>query len=306
MEFRNLFTFLKVAELKNISKAAEKLGYSQSAVTIQIKQLEKELGVQLFERIGKGVSLTDKGQEFIFHANEILRVTSTAIETTKHSHAYEPKQLTGSLNIGSVESISTALLPEILIQFYKLYPKVEIIVHTSKKDELINKIHDNTIDLFLTLEQKNLFPSLHRTLLSKEPIIFIAPVQNDYIQNNTIDLDSISKIPFVLTERGESYRYELERLVSQKDIKLRSLLEISNTETIVHLVEAGLGISYLPYFSAKNAIQKGSIMEVKNDFLSTEMWIQMFYHKNKWISPQLEAFIKVIENFFQEGPISIL
>ncbi len=301
MEFRNLVTFLKVAELKNISKAAEKLGYSQSAVTIQIKQLEKELEVQLFERIGKGVSLTDKGKEFIFHANEILRVTAVAMETTKHSHAHEPEQLTGILNIGSVESISTALLPDILIQFHKQYPKVEIVVHTSKKDELINKIHDNTIDLFLTLEQKSLFPNLHRTLLSKEPIIFIAPIQNDYIKGNKIDLESISKIPFVLTEKGESYRYELERLVSQKDIKLHSQLEIGNTETIVHLVEAGIGISYLPYFSAKNAIQKGTIMEVKNDFLSTEMWIQMFYHKNKWISPQLEALISVIENFFNEG-----
>ncbi len=301
MEFRNLVTFLKVAELKNISKAAEKLGYSQSAVTIQIKQLEKELEVQLFERIGKGVSLTDKGKEFIFHANEILRVTAVAMETTKHSHAHEPEQLTGILNIGSVESISTALLPDILIQFHKQYPKVEIVVHTSKKDELINKIHDNTIDLFLTLEQKSLFPNLHRTLLSKEPIIFIAPIQNDYIKGNKIDLESISKIPFVLTEKGESYRYELERLVSQKDIKLHSQLEIGNTETIVHLVEAGIGISYLPYFSAKNAIQKGKIMEGKNDFLSTEMWIQMFYHKNKWISPQLEALISVIENFFNEG-----
>lgn len=201
MEFRNLVTFLKVAELKNISKAAEKLGYSQSAVTIQIKQLEKELEVQLFERIGKGVSLTDKGKEFIFHANEILRVTAVAMETTKHSHAHEPEQLTGILNIGSVESISTALLPDILIQFHKQYPKVEIVVHTSKKDELINKIHDNTIDLFLTLEQKSLFPNLHRTLLSKEPIIFIAPIQNDYIKGNKIDLESISKIPFVLTEK---------------------------------------------------------------------------------------------------------
>ena len=301
MEFRNLVTFLKVAELKNISKATTKLGYSQSAITIQIKQLEKELGVQLFERIGKGVTLTDKGKDFIFHANEILRVSHTAIETMKMNQSFQSEELTGTLKIGSVESISTALLPDILIQFHKLYPKVEIIVHTSKKDDLLNKIHDNTIDLFLTLEQKCLFPNLQRTLLSKEPIIFIAPSKNSFFKDGKIHLDTIFNLPFILTERGESYRYELERVLSQNDLMIHPKLEISNTETIVHLVEAGIGISYIPYFSAKNGLQKGSIIEVQNDFLSVEMWIQMFYHKNKWISPQMAAFIHILTMFFNQN-----
>ena len=79
MEIRNILTFLKVAGTQNFSKAAEQLGYSQSAVTIQIQQLEKELGTQLFERIGKRVYLTEKGQEFIGYASEIMRVTNEAL-----------------------------------------------------------------------------------------------------------------------------------------------------------------------------------------------------------------------------------
>ena len=73
MEFRNINTFLKVAGTQNFSRAAQQLGYSQSAVTIQIRQLEEELQVQLFERIGKRVYLTEKGQEFVAYANEIMR-----------------------------------------------------------------------------------------------------------------------------------------------------------------------------------------------------------------------------------------
>lgn len=78
MELRNINTFLKVAATQNFSKAAEQLGYSQSAVTIQIRQLEKELGISLFERIGKRVYLTERGAEFTSYANEIMRVTSRA------------------------------------------------------------------------------------------------------------------------------------------------------------------------------------------------------------------------------------
>ena len=78
MEFRNINTFLKVAGTQNFSRAAQQLGYSQSAVTIQIRQLEEELQVQLFERIGKRVYLTEKGQEFVAYANEIMRVTERA------------------------------------------------------------------------------------------------------------------------------------------------------------------------------------------------------------------------------------
>ncbi len=79
MEFRNINTFLKVASTQNFSKAAEQLGYSQSAVTVQIRQLEKELGTPLFERIGKRVSLTERGEEFTAYANEIMRVTNQAM-----------------------------------------------------------------------------------------------------------------------------------------------------------------------------------------------------------------------------------
>ena len=95
MEIRNILTFLKVAGTQNFSKAAEQLGYSQSAVTIQIQQLEKELGTQLFERIGKRVYLTEKGQEFIGYASEIMRVTNEALTFAGEEHTTR-----GTLKIG--------------------------------------------------------------------------------------------------------------------------------------------------------------------------------------------------------------
>ena len=126
MEIRNILTFLKVAGTQNFSKAAEQLGYSQSAVTIQIQQLEKELGTQLFERIGKRVYLTEKGQEFIGYASEIMRVTNEALTFAGEEHTTR-----GTLKIGGVESTCTALLPELLLQYHRLYPEVEVIIKLS-------------------------------------------------------------------------------------------------------------------------------------------------------------------------------
>lgn len=123
MEFRNINTFLKVASTQNFSKAAEQLGYSQSAVTVQIRQLEKELGTPLFERIGKRVSLTERGEEFTAYANEIMRVTNQAKLFAKNK-----KELDGVLRIGGVESVCTALLPDLLIAFHEQYPKVNIVI----------------------------------------------------------------------------------------------------------------------------------------------------------------------------------
>lgn len=149
MEIRNILTFLKVAGTQNFSKAAEQLGYSQSAVTIQIQQLEKELGTQLFERIGKRIYLTETGQEFITYASEIMRVTNAALTFAREEHV--PK---GKLKIGGVESTCTALLPELLLAYHRLYPEVEVVIKSGTTEELMNLAKSDEIDLIVTLDKK--------------------------------------------------------------------------------------------------------------------------------------------------------
>lgn len=301
MEFRNIITFLKVAELKNFSKAAEKLGYSQSAVTVQIHQLEKELGTRLFERLGKSIDLTDSGKEFVFYANEILRTASQAAESVKRTDSGAARDdLMGVLRIGSAESVLTALLPEILIEFHQRFPKVEIIVQTADRiDTFIEQIKSNRLDLLVTLERKAEYPGLVRQLLRQEEIIFIVPSGWEKKSGGKAlwRKEEAAALPFVLTEKGESYRHELERLLAEFDLSIKAQLEIGNTETIVHMVEAGFGASFLPYFSARKALERGSVQRIETDLPPLAMWTQMYYHKNKWISPQMEAFIAVLREY---------
>ena len=104
------------------------------------KQLEKELGIRLFERVGKGAVLTESGQDFVFHANEILNTAKQAVDAVRGSEKKQSeREITGVLRVGGVESVSTALLPEILMEFHRICPQVEIVVHTSKRDVLMKK-----------------------------------------------------------------------------------------------------------------------------------------------------------------------
>ena len=124
MEIRNLVTFLKVTELNSFSKAAEALDYSQSAVTVQIQQLERELGVRLFDRIGKNVSITQYGKNFISYARDIVSAVARA-----QVFASEETELTGMVQVGTLNSLMTASFSDIVPAFHQRFPHVMMRLH---------------------------------------------------------------------------------------------------------------------------------------------------------------------------------
>ena len=296
MELRSIETFLAVAELGSFSKAAQKLGYSQSAVTVQVQRLERELGARLFDRVSRGAVLTDQGRAFSFHAHEAVRAARLAAAAVRMGDKAEPRDTVGTLRVGSVESISTALLPAMLARYHELYPRVEIVVKTSQRDRLIEGVRSNSIDLFLTMEEKLNVPALVRATLREEPIVVVAP--RGMAPDGPLDAHALARLPFVLTERGESYRRELERLLAEQDEALAPVVEAGNTETLVHLVERGVGLSFLPRFSVEGALAAGTLEVVETTLPAVHMASQLLYHANKWLAPHMTAFVDLAREFF--------
>ena len=289
MEFRNINTFLKVAGTQNFSRAAQQLGYSQSAVTIQIRQLEEELQMQLFERIGKRVYLTEKGQEFVAYANEIMRVTERAKNFPAQSSALE-----GSLCIGGVESICTALLPGLLLKFYESCPRVQVTIRSGTTEELMELAKSNEIDLICTLDQKVMGREWVRAAVTEEEIVFVTLAdQNDPVPRR-MPIEKLIQKPFLLTEKGAAYRYELERLLSEKNLGIEPVLEIGNTETIINLLKKGMGVSFLPKFTVRQELDKNVLAQIHTDLPGVTMYGQMLYHKNKWVTKQMAAFMELV------------
>ena len=296
MELRNIDTFLKVASTQNFSKAAEQLGYSQSAVTVQIQKLEKELGVQLFERIGKRVYLTANGQEFIFHATEIMKAANSALSFSKNE--IKPK---GKLRIGGVESICTALLPELLLDFYKHCPEVEVVIRSGSTDNLLELAMGNELDLVFTLDRHQIRSEWTCAVEKEEEIIFVTLPSERLSRHDIIPFSVLAEHPFILTENGAAYRYELERMLSPLNIELRPILEIGNTETIINLLKRGMGISFLPRFTVCNELKNHCLTEIHTDLQPVKMHHQILYHKNKWISRQMELFIELAQDYFNNS-----
>ena len=307
MELREIETFLAIVEYGTFSRAAERLGYSQSAVTVQMRQLEQELGVRLFDRVPRGAVLTEQGRAFAFHANEIAGAVHSARRAvaapTEGAH-----ELTGVIRLGSAESISTALLPELLISFHERCPHVQVVVSATRRERMVEGLRNNTLDLLLTMERRVCEPGIHVEALRREPVVFVAaPHLVETLRNGgagserTCSPENLVGLPFVLTERGESYRLELDRLLAERDLAITPLVEAGNTETLVHLAERGVGATFVPRFSAAAELSRGTLVEMSCDVPAVEMESQLLWHNRKWLAPHLVEFIATTRAFFGPG-----
>ena len=169
MDFREINTFIHVANQESFSKAADVLGYTQAAVSIQIKQLESELGTRLFDRIGKHISLTHQGKVFYQYA---LRITSE-IEEAKDVLSGS-QDLNGTLRIGTIESICSSILPDILSRYHALHPAVEISIITDSPEALLDMMNKSCVDLVYFMDKRMYDPKWVKILEEPENIIFVA------------------------------------------------------------------------------------------------------------------------------------
>lgn len=288
MELRNIRTFLRTAELLNFTRAAEELGYSQSAVTMQIRALETELGTPLFDRIGKKVSLTEGGRTFLRYAGQMLNAEEQA--RTALSGCGEPS---GVLRIGTIESVCMSVFPTLLYRYHQAYPQVETVVRTGLTEELFDMLRQNDVDLIYYFDRKQRAPD--RVQVFEEPgeVLFVAGAGYPLPDSAPQPLREIIREPLILTEKGVSYRYELDQRLAMQERAARPFLEIGNTEVIVRLLRANAGISFLPEFAVRRELQMGTLRAVPVRDCKTRLWMQLSYHKNKWVTPQMQGFLQL-------------
>jgi DNA-binding transcriptional LysR family regulator len=289
MELRTVETFIKLAEMENFSRTAEWLGYSQPTVTIHIQQLESELGFQLFERIGKKVILTNLGKLFLSKAREMQKIEEQMLHLGKVG-----KEVSGSLRIGSIESLINLFSTNLINQFYRRYPKVKIEIVTSHTTELIQMIKQNTLDIAIGFGNKIVDRECSIVYARPYRLSFVAPPDDEYTGIQQIELSQVLARPLLLTERSSIYRQELEDMAANIDAIISPIIEIDNTMVLLQLVQRGLGISFLPnyIFEKKLSENKLSIIDVKG--CDRNYWCQIFHHRNKWVSPPIQAFIEMV------------
>ena len=291
MEIRPLITFLRVSDLQSFTHAAAQLGYSQAAVTIQMRQLEDELGVQLFERIGRRVRLTEAGTAFIPKAREVLYAVRAAKEFGKTGE--EPE---GKLRVGISESLLGSVLPPVIMDFCRCYPKVELSTCTGMTAELFDMVRQNDIDILYFIDRKTDFPEWIKVAERREPTVFVAAAGHPLAGERNISLERLLKEPFLLTEKGVSYRYVMEQELAAAGLEIRPFLETGNTAVIARMVMNQMGISFLPEFAVREPLAAGRLVVLDTACPEIRMWSQLVYHRNKLVTPQMEKFIEMMKN----------
>ena len=291
MDFKSLNTFIQVAELNSFTKAGEKLGYSQPTVSFQIKQLEQELGIQLFERIGHTITLTDSGRQALSYAQEICRmsdkmISSKMVDTT-------PK---GNINLAMADSLCTPMIINNFNKFREMYPQISLNIKTAGTDELFRLLDHNEADIVCTLDNHIYSTNYIISNEEKVDIHFICSADNPLANNTTLTVNDLLNEPFLLTEKGMSYRRLLDENMAKSSIEIKPVLEIGSADLICKLIKDNMGISFLPDYVTKSAVEKGDIVKLNIADFNVELWKQLLYHRDKWVSQQMQAVIDYLSS----------
>ena len=290
MELRNINTFLHIAELHSFSSAARELGYSQSAVSAQISQLETELGTPLFDRVGKTVRLTDAGQTFQSYARTLLTTAQQA------KAALQPEQqIRGTLRVALADSVSSAFLPDLLRHYHARCPQVELVLRTATSDEMLRMLSANQTDLAYTFDQPILLPSITLAVDTPEPVCFVAPAGHPLAGLEIVTLEELTRQEFLLTERGMSYRDALDQCLAAQGLEVHPYLELGSAAQLCQLVERGMGLSFLPEYIVRPALAAGSLARLNVPECQLQMHRQLFYHRDKWLTPQMKVFMELVQ-----------
>lgn len=292
MELKYLQTFKTIIEEGSFTKAAEKLNYTQSTITFQVGQLEQELSVKLFERVGRRMMLTKAGKQLFPYVNDVL-TSIGRLQCFKNDLA----EYKGTLKIGAGESLLCYQLPPILKEFHNRAPNAKILLQSMNCYDIRNELLNGTLDIGVFYENvggfgDNLttFPFGNYTMtlvaapeIKKDFPDFITPNQN-------------IPLPMIINEQNCIFRQIFEQYLQRKSIILDHTIELWSIPTIKNLVKSGVGISYLPTFSVQDELKRGELVKIETDLTDARLSAVCGYNSNKWVSPAMELFTHLIQS----------
>ncbi len=290
MDIRNIKTFVRVTELKNFTKVAAEMSYVQSTVTMQIQQLEKELGYPLFDRIGKKVSLTSLGREFLSYAYEILHIIEKAEKLHKDAN-----DIYGVLRVGVSESLMLGVLMDLLPRFKEKYKNLNLSLKSGHTTELLDALKQNQLDIVYISKSLNTDPDLCCNYIRKENLVFLCGAEHNLANKKRIHLCELMTHNFLVTEHEGICYGRLCELVAQCGVTLSASVEVDNVFVITELVKKGMGLAFLPEYAVLKQIQEGSLVKLDVDMLPQTYYSQILCHKNRWPSPFMVDFIEMIK-----------
>lgn len=294
MNITKLQTFLTLAECLNFTEAAEQLYCSQPAVSMQIQGLEHELGVPLFDRIGKKLYLTRQGELLKPYAEQIINLLLSAKE-----HIQQSENLShGSLTFGASNFVGVYLLPAILGDFNKKFPGIKINLNITASQHLLNMLESNQVEFLIVSDHIRIDETrFQATTFYQDELVLIANVNHRLVQQNECTLKELVQEVIILKPKKSATRTYLESKFKEHGVSFPNEMEISNLEAIKQGVIHGLGISIVSKSAVQQEIKNGLLTAIPIKGVTFQRGIDYVHYKNKHLSPAAKQFIASLDSF---------
>ena len=282
--FRQLSVFTSVARHLSFTQAAKELHLSQPAVSMQVKQMEEQVGLPLFEQLGKQIYLTEAGKEIQHYSRRVGQLLSEAEEVINELKGARQGQLTIS-----VASTANYFVPTLLGTFHERFPDITVSLDVTNKETLLEQLDENVVDL-VVMGQPPKEMDLESGAFMVNPLVVIAPPDHPLAREQKIPMSRMEDEIFLTRERGSGTRGAIERFFDQHGVQLNTGMEIASNEAIKQSVQAGLGLGLLSRdtLDMELALKRLVILDVE-DFPIIRHWYVM-HRKGKRLSTAAQAF----------------
>jgi len=292
MDFIALHYFRTVAKYENMSRAAADLHITQPALSKSISLLEESLGVELFDRNGRSIKLNRYGKFFLERTEFILQEYDRAKEDLLNLVA--PGQ--GEVSIGFMHTLGLEVIPSLMTDVKKVYPKMKFQLSQSNSSELMKKLEQGELDLCLisSLDTNN---DVVWERLWDEELFLIVPSQHPLANKDRVKLSEFAELPFISIKKGNSLRQTVDELYRREGFQLNVAFEGEEIHTVASLVESGLGVSLIPLIKG---IEQYNLKILQVDANDCKRQIGVAYKTNRFMSAVTRQFASYVRSYFKK------
>ena len=289
MTIIQLETFLKITETKNFTTAANLLGYAQSTVTMQIKQLEEELGCLLFDRLGKTVVLTPEGEKLAAYAEKMMQ-----LQREIRLEVPMAQETAGMIRLGVSESLCYNHLPKVLLRFQQQYPAVEIRLSFIMHDTFPAQLKKGILDIAYSLNPPADCPELELLYERPETLGFYASPAHPLSRKKRIAEKDLDGVPLLLTSHNCSFRHMLLEDLAAASVVPRIALETSSKEILRQFAVSGLGVAFMPDMVVRDEIGKKLLKRLDWAGNAFPVCSRVYVHKDKHMNSVIRELVRTI------------
>ncbi|MDV4152305.1 LysR family transcriptional regulator [Clostridium sp. AL.422] len=287
MNFRKLRIFYETATHLNMTKVAKEMYISQPSISQSINELESELEVKLFDRIGKKIYLTHEGEVFLNYTRRILNLYEESVKTIRDINL----NLKGKLIIGASTTIGIYILPEIIREYSSEFKDIEISLIIGNTKHIEKLILENKVD-FAFVEGDINSEEISKEAIWRDELVFICGEENNLRQYKEISGKELEKQKLIMREEGSGTREHTEMFLKKNNIKFNTFLELGSTEAIKKTVEANLGVGCLSYRVVRDKIKSKELYMFRLNEGKIERDLFLILHSDKFISNNMKTFIE--------------